>query len=58
MLEFCELRITKRLLYGDKVRRHEIIHMLEHHASIPKSTDIKQDQKYQQERTDGNHRTV
>ena len=35
MLEFYQLRITKRqTLQSDKVRSHEIIHMLGYHASI------------------------
>ena len=37
------------------MRRHEIIQMLGCHASIQKSTDIKQDQKYQQEHTEESH---
>ena len=40
------------------MRRHEIIHMLGCHASIQKSTDIKQEQKYQQERTDESHKMI
>ena len=54
MLEFYELQ-RDRLLCSDKVQIHEIIHMLGYHASIQKSTDIKQDQKYQRELTEENH---
>ena len=48
MIELYQLRNIKRqTLQSDKVRRHEIIHMLGYHASIYRNQPIKKPKKKQ-----------